>query len=65
MRRVFVAAVARALLAAGPAQAHIQVSPTQAAPGDPVLFQLLVPNERARRRQRRRRQPTAATAPSR
>jgi uncharacterized protein YcnI len=47
MRGLLIAAVASALLAAAPAQAHIQVSPTQAAPGDPVLFQLLVPNERA------------------
>ena len=32
--------------AAAPAQAHVQVAPTEAAPGDPVLFQLLVPGER-------------------
>lgn len=31
------------------AAAHVQVSPSQAAPGDPVLFQLLVPNERTQR----------------
>lgn len=48
MRRLVIAAVASAMLAAAPAaQAHIQVSPAQAAPGDPVMFQLLVPNERA------------------
>jgi uncharacterized protein YcnI len=47
MRRLVIVAVASALLAAAPAQAHIQVSPTRAAPGDAVLFQLLVPNERA------------------
>ena len=33
-------------LAAAPASAHIQVRPSVAAPGDPVLFQLIVPNEK-------------------
>lgn len=37
-----------AMLAAAPAaSAHIQVTPPTAAPGDPILFQLLVPNERS------------------
>ena len=39
------AALAAAALAA-PAAAHIQVRPTVAAPGDPVLFQVIVPGER-------------------
>jgi Domain of unkown function (DUF1775) len=48
MRRLVIAAAAilALALAAAPAQAHVQVSPAEAAPGDPVLFQLLVPNER-------------------
>jgi uncharacterized protein YcnI len=29
------------------AEGHVQVRPTTAAPGDPVLFELLVPNERS------------------
>lgn len=45
-------AVAAAVLAAGlavgasPALAHVEVSPALAAPSDPVLFTVLVPNER-------------------
>ena len=31
---------------AAPAGAHVQISPTRAAPDDSVLFELLVPNER-------------------
>jgi uncharacterized protein YcnI len=34
-----------AAVAALPAQAHVQMSPTEAAPGDPVQFELLVPGE--------------------
>jgi uncharacterized protein YcnI len=49
MRRLLIATAASAMLAAAPAQAHIQVSPAEAAPGDPVLFELLVPNERSAR----------------
>ncbi len=41
------AATAAALaLAAGPAAAHIQVRPSEAAPLDPTLWTVLVPNER-------------------
>ena len=40
------AAVACAIGAVGTASAHVQVSPTVAAPGDPILVTLLVPNER-------------------
>jgi uncharacterized protein YcnI len=40
------AAVVLALALAGPASAHIQVRPALAAPGDPVMFQLVVPGER-------------------
>lgn len=49
MTRATVAAVlatVATLTAAAPASAHIQISPTVAAPDDAVLFQLLVPNER-------------------
>jgi uncharacterized protein YcnI len=35
--------------AVAPAQAHIQVTPAAAAPGDPVQFELLVPGEREAR----------------
>ena len=38
-------AVAAALAAAAPAHAHVQVTPAEAAPGDPVRFELLVPGE--------------------
>jgi uncharacterized protein YcnI len=44
--RAFVAGLAALALTAAPAAAHIQVRPTVAAPGDPVLFQLIVPNEK-------------------
>lgn len=43
------AALAAALAAAAsaaPAAAHVQVRPAEAAPGDPVLWTVLVPNER-------------------
>jgi uncharacterized protein YcnI len=44
---VLVAVVAAcAAVTAQPAVAHIQIRPTAAAPGDSVLFQLLVPGER-------------------
>jgi len=48
IRAILSAAVALGALAlaAAPASAHIQVRPTVAAPGDPVLFQLTVPNEK-------------------
>jgi MYXO-CTERM domain-containing protein len=42
-----VVAVAIAGIAAAPASAHIQVSPTLAAPNDAVRFTVLVPGERA------------------
>lgn len=45
IRAAIVAAVAVAL-AAAPAGAHVQVRPAEAAPGDPVLWTVLVPNER-------------------
>lgn len=38
-------ALAGLLLAAPPASAHIQVRPAEAAPDDPVLFEVLVPGE--------------------
>lgn len=40
------AAIAVSLGAAGPAAAHVQVRPAVAAPADPVLFTVLVPNEK-------------------
>lgn len=47
IRAAIVAAVAVAVaLAAAPAGAHVQVRPAEAAPGDPVLWTVLVPNER-------------------
>jgi uncharacterized protein YcnI len=46
IRRALLATVALALLPAAPASAHIQVRPGLAAPGDPVLFQVIVPNEK-------------------
>lgn len=47
MRRAAVAAVlAAALLAPAAAGAHVQVRPATAAPEDPVLWTVLVPNER-------------------
>ncbi|MET0770714.1 MAG: DUF1775 domain-containing protein, partial [Solirubrobacteraceae bacterium] len=38
-------AAAAVLAAVAPAQAHVQVTPTEAAPGDPVVFEVLVPGE--------------------
>ncbi|WP_053227889.1 DUF1775 domain-containing protein [Solirubrobacter soli] len=43
--RLLIAVVA-ALVLAEPAAAHIQVRPALAAPGDPVLFEVIVPGER-------------------
>ena len=43
---VLAAAVLTAAALAAPAAAHIQVRPTLVAPGDPVLFEVLVPGER-------------------
>jgi uncharacterized protein YcnI len=47
MRRValLVSVMALCVLAAPPAMAHVQVIPTEAAPGDAVMFQVLVPGE--------------------
>lgn len=45
VRRILSIALGAALLWAAPAAAHIQVSPTTAAPDDAVRFELLVPNE--------------------
>ena len=39
------AAVLTAAALAAPAAAHVQVRPTVAAPGDPVLFEVIVPGE--------------------
>lgn len=39
-------AAALALIAAGPAQAHIQVAPQRVAPDDAVIFTVLVPGEK-------------------
>ena len=44
-RRTACLAVLAAAVAAAPAQAHVQVTPAEAAPGDPVQFELLVPGE--------------------
>lgn len=44
-RRVTCAAAGALLLLAAPASAHIQVRPALAAPGDPVLWTVLVPSE--------------------
>lgn len=46
IRRALLAAGAAALVFAAPASAHVQVRPALAAPGDPVLFQVIVPNEK-------------------
>jgi uncharacterized protein YcnI len=46
IRRALLAASAVALVAAPAASAHVQVRPALAAPGDPVLFQVIVPNEK-------------------
>ncbi len=45
-RRAAPAAVAWLVAVAAPAAAHVQVTPSVAAPGDPVQFELLVPGER-------------------
>ena len=39
------AAAAVAAASAAPAAAHVQVTPARAAPGDPVVFEVLVPGE--------------------
>lgn len=48
MRRplALLAAIAICAIAAPAASAHIQVRPTAVAPGDPVLFEVLIPGER-------------------
>jgi uncharacterized protein YcnI len=46
IRRALLTAAVAALVAAPAASAHVQVRPALAAPGDPVLFQVIVPNER-------------------
>jgi uncharacterized protein YcnI len=46
IRRALLLAAAVALVAAPAASAHVQVRPALAAPGDPVLFQVIVPNEK-------------------
>jgi uncharacterized protein YcnI len=46
IRRALLIAAAVALVAAPAASAHVQVRPALAAPGDPVLFQVIVPNEK-------------------
>lgn len=46
LRRAVVLGVLAACAAAPAAEAHVQVRPAQAAPGDPVLWTVLVPNER-------------------
>jgi uncharacterized protein YcnI len=45
LRIIALAATAAALAAAAPAGAHVQVTPSEAAPGDPVRFEVLVPGE--------------------
>lgn len=44
--RALLAAAAVLLVTAPAASAHVQVRPALAAPGDPVLFQVIVPNEK-------------------
>jgi uncharacterized protein YcnI len=46
IHRALLCAVAALLLAPAFASAHVQVRPALAAPGDPVLFQVIVPNEK-------------------
>jgi uncharacterized protein YcnI len=46
-RLAIIGALVALAASATPAAAHVQVTPSQAAPDDAVLFQLLVPNERA------------------
>ena len=43
---ILAAAVITAAAIATPAAAHVQIRPTVAAPGDPVMFQVIVPGER-------------------
>jgi uncharacterized protein YcnI len=43
--RLLLATLAALVAFAAPASAHIQVRPTLVAPGDPVLFEVLVPGE--------------------
>jgi len=45
IHRALLASAVVALVLAAPASAHVQVRPALAAPGDPVLFQVIVPNE--------------------
>ena len=44
--RYLLATAAAFLALAAPAAAHVQVRPTLVAPGDPVLFEVIVPGER-------------------
>ena len=46
IRRALAAGLVGLAITAAPAAAHIQVRPALVAPGDPVLFQLVVPNEK-------------------
>jgi uncharacterized protein YcnI len=46
IRRALLLGAVLWLVAATAAQAHVQVRPALAAPGDPVLFEVIVPNER-------------------
>lgn len=46
IRRALLATAALTVALAAPASAHVQVRPALVAPGDPVLFQVIVPNER-------------------
>jgi uncharacterized protein YcnI len=46
IRRALLTTAALTLALTPPASAHVQVRPALAAPGDPVLFQVIVPNER-------------------
>ena len=46
IRRALLVTFAATLLVAAPASAHVQVRPALVAPGDPVLFEVIVPNER-------------------
>ena len=46
IRRALLLSAVAALVAAPAASAHVQVRPALAAPGDPVLFQVIVPNEK-------------------
>ena len=46
IRRALLLSAAVVLAAAPAASAHVQVRPALVAPGDPVLFEVIVPNER-------------------